>query len=191
MILNKQVEEQIKKAVLPLLKQGRSDWDIPHTLDTVSWMKKLIQKEDGNEKILITTMYFHDTGYPVLKKGYNFEELLESKEDHADIAANNAKMVLPKLSFSKTEIVKIVRLVKNHDKYIRQNEYTHDGQLVFEADSLGQINWNVVNPNFDKTNCLKFLNYFQTSRKEIFKTKTGKKYLKKLLNSAIKYLQDK
>lgn len=188
MKINKKIEEKIKKEAVKLLKNGKPNWDIPHTLDAVRWMKRLVKAEGGNEKVLVTVMYFHDTGYPILEKGYSFKESLESKKSHALRGSLNARKILSKISnFSQEEINEVAFLVKNHDNH--KNIKTHDRQLIFEADGLAQIDWKVVKPNFDKKNCLEWLEkYFEKERPENkWKTDTGKKYMKKLLKEAYNY----
>ncbi|MDD4333222.1 MAG: HD domain-containing protein [Patescibacteria group bacterium] len=185
MKLNPKIEKIIKEESMKLLEKCKVNWDIPHTLDTVKWMKKLIKNEGGNEKILITTMYLHDTGYPYLKN-YNFSELIKSKENHATIAAENAKYILNKLNFTKKEIACIAHLIKYHDKH--KNIKTKDRQLVMEADALAKIDWYIVKPNLDKANTQKYFDYYKKECLPHFKTQTGKKLIKTILSRAENYL---
>ncbi|MFH1192027.1 MAG: hypothetical protein V1655_00985 [bacterium] len=191
MNLPQKIENKIKEEAIKFLEKGKPDWDIPHTLTAVYWMKELIKKEGGNEKILIPAMYIHDTGYPILKKGYNYEDLMISKKSHAERGGENAKNILSKFKiFTNSEIEEIVYLIKNHD--IHNNLETKNRQLVFEADTLAQIDWEKVPPNFDKENFTIWLDkYFFGKRKapERIKTETGKKFLKKLMAGVDKYLK--
>lgn len=68
MKLDKGKEEEIKAIAIRHLKEGKPEWDVPHTLASVDWMRKLIEREGGNEKVLVTAMYLHDIGYPKLRK---------------------------------------------------------------------------------------------------------------------------
>jgi hypothetical protein len=190
MILKKETEKIIKNAVISKLNKsvGRENWDIPHTLLAVEWMKKIIQNEGGNKKILIPAIYFHDSGYPLVKKGYNYNEVMAAKPDHAKNGAEFAKTVLEKIKeFNEEEIEEIVYLVTNHDKH--KNIESFHRQLIFEADGLAQIDYTYIKPNLDKESHLKFLEkYFKTERPpERWKTKTGKKNMKILLKKAYKY----
>jgi hypothetical protein len=151
-------------------------------------MKELIKHEGGDEKILVPTMYLHDTGYPILKNGYTYEESIRSKKMHAKRGAANAKRVISAIEgFSQTELDKIIYLIANHDKH--EGLETLDRKLVFEADGLAQIDWENVKPNFDKKNRVKFLEkYFAEERgADRWHTETGKKYLKILLKKAEEY----
>lgn len=188
MKLDSCLEQKIKQEAIKFLEKGRSNWDIPHTLATVRWMKLLVADMEVDEKILVTTMYFHDTGYPILKKGYSYDDAIAAKKTHADLGAKNAKKVLEKLGdFSKEEVARVVYLIENHDKHDNITEL--DRQLVFEADGLGQIDCENVDPSFDKDNYLKLLEkYFNIERPaERWKTAIGKKYYQELLIKAYQY----
>ena len=67
------LEPEVKSIALKILEQGRGDWDVPHTLAVVYWMKKLIKKEGGDPKILVTAAYFHDIGYIDLIDWTNYD----------------------------------------------------------------------------------------------------------------------
>lgn len=191
MKLNEKLEEKVKKAVLEILERGgRPDWDIPHTLDSVHWMKKLVKKEGGNEKILVTAMYFHDTGYPNLREGYSMEEVLRAKKNHAANGEKNVKQNLKIIGgFSNQEIQKIAYLVKMHDKH--RNLRSKDRKMVMDSDGLAQINWDVIAPNLDRENCVKFLEkYYETERgNSHWHTASARKYGEKLLQAVYNHLE--
>jgi len=179
MKLNSKIEKKIKTKVLEYLKKGKPGWDIPHTLASVHWMRKLIKKEGGNEKILVTSMYFHDIGYPIMKEGYRWEDVLKAKLSHPKRGAKIAKKVLEEIGgYSKKEIEEIIHLIKTHDNLKRLD--TPNEILVKESDGLAQIDTDRVVGNLDKKSHEKFIKHFKEKRVPIFKTKTGKKFLKKL-----------
>lgn len=186
MKLNKEIEEKLKSEAIKQLKNGRPDWDIPHTLLSVGWMRKLIEKEGGNERILITAMYLHDIGCPRLQKGYDFDDMIKSKKNHAEIGAVEAKKILRNIGvFSDNETSEICKLIKGH--YEKDNIDTFRQQLVIEADGLAKIDWERITPNFDKENCFKYLDYFKGKTVPKFRTKAGKKFLKTILEKAENY----
>lgn len=189
MKLGSTIEEEIKNEAVDILQVGRTDWDIRHTVCSIKWIKKLIEQEGGDERVLIPAMYFHDTGYEELKMGYSHQECLVAKKNHATRGAENAVSFLPKLNyFTAEEIERIVYLVKNHD--IHNNIAEHDRQLVMEADGFAQIDWENCPPSYDKKNCIEFLNTtFEKDRVPYIKTKTGKKVLRDLLEKANNYLK--
>lgn len=191
MKLDKKLEEKIKKEVIQILeKGGRPDWDIPHTLDSANWMKKLVKKEGGNEKILVTAMYFHDTGYPNLRKGYNMTEVFAAKKFHAIEGEKNVKQNLKIIGgFSNQEIQKIAYLVRMHDKH--RNLRSKDRKMVMDSDGLAQINWDAIPPNLDRENCVKFLDkYYEKERgNSHWHTDTARKFGTKLLDKVYKHLE--
>jgi hypothetical protein len=190
MKLSKKLEEKVKKEVSKALEKGRPDWDLPHTLDSVRWMKKLVEKEGGNEKILVTAMYFHDIGYRSLSRGYSYEDIVKVKKerDHAKVGARMAGVILEKIGgYTDREIEKIMYLVKNHSRH--DNLDSKERQLIFEADGLAQINWQKVPPNFDKKNCLQWMKkYLEIERPiERWRTITGRRFFKQLLKKTKVY----
>jgi hypothetical protein len=188
-MLNKKTETELKTECIKLLEKGKVGWDVPHTLLAVKKMRQLIKKEGGNETILIPTIYLHDTGYPYIEKNNNFQKMMESKKDHAEIAEKNAKIILKELNFSSAQIKTIGCLIKNHDK-IDIITKTRNGQLVFEADSLAQIDLPSITPTFTKKETIKFLNYFKKHRLPKIKTKTGLTMIKTILKKAEKYIKN-
>jgi len=189
MKLEKELEKKVKKEAFIYLEKGREGWGIPHTIATVYWMRKLIEKEGGNEKILVTTMYLHDIGYQV-KKNDGFDTIMAgNKLDHEEIGAALAEKILKKTGgFSPEETNHIVHLVRYHDHL--DNIDSHDSQMVMEADSLGAIDWERVKPNFTKEDTARYLEHFKKNRVNKFQTKTGKKFLKEVLEKAEKYLNE-
>lgn len=187
MNFNKNLEERLKSKVMVYLEKGKPGWDIPHTLTSVYYIKKLIKKEGGNPKILITTMYLHDIGYcGLFKKGYGFENVMGNKSEHMKRGADEAEKILRELgSYNGNEIRQIVHLIEVHDKL--DELITHDEILVMEADSLAQIDVKKVKPTFNGEDHLKFLQHFENDRIPRFKTKTGRELLDKLFERAKNY----
>lgn len=181
-------EDKIKTEALLLLEQGKQGWDAPHTLAAVDWMRKLIAKEGGNEKILVTAMYLHDIGY-ANKRGAGLKDIMSNtKLDHEEIGAREAEKIIRKIGgFSPEEIKQIVHLVRFHDHL--DSIDSHDRQLVMEADSLAAINWERIKPTFNREDTIKYLQHFKETRPGKFRTETGKNLLKKLLKKAEEYLE--
>ncbi|MFC1666172.1 HD domain-containing protein [Nanoarchaeota archaeon] len=165
------------------MEKSRPDWNVPHFYTAIFYMEKLIEKEGGNPKILLPAIELHDIGYgcgEFLSKKYTFEDNQKVRKKHMIIGAKKSKEILENLDyFTNKEINKISYLISIHDNLKEIN--SHEAQLVFEADSLAQIDVEKVKPNFDKENLLIFLEDFKEKRVPLFKTKTGKNYLKILL----------
>jgi hypothetical protein len=187
MHLDPEIEEKIKEEMIKLTSVGRTNWDTKHTLCAVKWMKKLIEAEGGDERILLPAMYFHDTGYEDLGNSYGVDEVAAAKKGHAQRGAENAFDFLQNLNyFSAEEIKRIVYLITNHD--IHNNVTENDRQLILEADGLGQIDWENCPPSYDKKSQLRFLNeILPRDRIPFIKTAAGKKYFTELLEKAKNY----
>jgi HD superfamily phosphodiesterase len=184
MKLDPELEEKLKAKAFKFLEKGTPGWDVPHTIASVYWMRRLIENEGGNEKILVTAMYLHDIGYyKLIKKEDGFDDIWSTKSTHMINGAKESEKILKELEYSKDEIKEIVHLVFVHDKLDQLS--THNEILVMEADSLAQIDTARVKPTFDKENRLKFLKNFEKKRIPRFKTKTGKEFLNKLFRKKI------
>ncbi len=187
MELDQNTENKIKETAFSYVEKARPDWNVPHLHAAVFYMKKLIKAEGGNHKILLPTIYLHDIGYAGMLSGrYTFEDNQKVKKDHMKVGAEMCRKILNELdTFSESEINEICRLVSIHDNLEAINN--HEAQLVFEADSLAQIDVSKVKPNFDKENFIVFLDDFTKRRVPVFKTKTGKSILNTLLPKAKSY----
>ncbi|MBW2966212.1 HD domain-containing protein [Candidatus Woesearchaeota archaeon] len=186
MKLDSELEERLKAKAFKFLEKGTPGWDVLHTIASVYWMRRLIEKEGGNEKVLVTVMYLHDIGYyNLIREEYGFDEVWAVKKDHMIKGAKESEKILRELGYSEDEIKEIVHLVFIHDKLDQLSTYNEI--LVMEADSLAQIDVEKVKPTFDKENYLKFLEHFEKERVPRFKTKTGKEFLPKLLDKAKHY----
>ena len=168
--------EALKREALKYLEEGRPNWDVPHTLATIHWIKELIKAEGGNEKILVSTMYLHDIDYT--KKDSDYNSVSKSKEKHMVLGSKLAKEILSKLEYSEEEIKEIVHLVRVHDNIETLSSFNEI--LVFEADSLTQIDVERIQSTFNKDEIKRFLNSFEEYRLPRFKTNKGKALVKEL-----------
>ena len=141
---------------------------------------KIIKKEGGDEKILVTTMYLHDIGYgKFLKNDYSLDDRLALKKKHMIVGAKLAKKILKRLNYTKKQIKMIAHLIKIHDN-MKKIKKKHE-IMVMEADSLSQIDHKKLKPSINKKDYMRFLEKFKNVRMSKFKTKTGKQNLKQLL----------
>jgi len=169
-------EQKLQEIILDYFDRG--DWNYNHTLAAVYWIKELIKKEGGNEKVLITTMHLHDIGYG-FKGDLSLEERLKRKEGHMERGARLAEEILQDENYSEDEVKQIVHLIGVHDKI--KELRTKDEFLIMEADSLSGINYKRSPPTMNKEEFDFYLEGFKKNRAPRFKTKTGKKFLKELL----------
>ena len=152
----------------------------------VYYIRELIEREGGDERILVSVMYLHDIGYPHLQRGYNFGDSLKAKENHGEQGALLAEPILRKLGYSDSEQKEILALIRHHDNLDTLD--SHSRILVMEADSLAQIDWERVVPNFDIPNCIRWLENFRKTRVPKFSTRRGKELLHPLLKKAEEYI---
>jgi len=185
MEFSQELEERLKLSVLKYLEKGRANWDVPHTLACVFWMKELLKYEGGNPKILIPAIYLHDVAYPQLKFKFDPNGNLDIKKEHMRLGAIISKELLKNLGgFTNDEVEQIANLVGVHDNLeLIKNSSDLYLQLLF-ADSLGQIDRERVKPTFSKDNSKASLKRFEKIRAPLFKTTYGKKFLKILLEKA-------
>jgi hypothetical protein len=187
MVLDSKVEDNL---INEIKQRFGESYFFNHTMAAVSWMKQLIKKEGGNERILITAIYLHDVGYPeaLNQKKNDFDSHKSAKALHMEIGARIAKDILGGMNFNSEEINEITHLISVHDKYELLS--TFNEQLVFEADSLSVIDRERVKPDFSKEDYQKFLEFYEKNQILLFKTKTGKEALKKLWPIAKNYFLD-
>ena len=197
--LEQKIEAEIKKRVMEFLEKGKSNWDVPHTLQVVDWMKQLLTHEGGNGRVLIPAAYFHDIGYSLTnvagKKVTAWQKILDVKKEHAVLGAQKAEEILRELGgFSEEEIKEIVRLVLVHDNLweMPNKEFTADGFndfMVIEADSLSMID-PALPQNFSPADKRKFIEEeFVPQRLPLFRSEFGQAKVQELLQAANEQLE--
>jgi HD superfamily phosphodiesterase len=144
-------------------------------------MRKLISGEGGNENILVPAMYLHDIGYHgLIKDNRSLENRLKAKKKHMKRGARMAKKILSDTGgFSNSEIKKICYLVETHD--ILDMKRVKDEQLVLEADSLAMFDRKRVPVTISKKEFTRLKGLWREKRIPGFRTKTGKRLLKKFI----------
>jgi len=186
-MFNHDLEDRLKDKVLLHLESGREGWDLPHTILSVKRMKELIASEGGDEKVLVSTMYLHDTGYTLLRRGFSLDENNQIKVGHCERSVVIAKDILNELGeYTEDEIKEIVYLVEHHDDYSALD--SHNRQLVFEADNLAKIDVDFIVPPMGEGEYLRFLNLYKEVRAPLFQTETGKGLLQELMPQVDEYI---
>jgi len=186
MHLDAEIENKIRARAIHILRNGREEWDVPHTLACVYWIKEILKHERGNAKIIIPAVYLHDIAYGILAVENTRSSVMNLKKEHMKEGARMSREILKEIGgFSEEEVERVAFLVGTHDKLDELT--THDQQLVFEADSLGQIDRDRVKPTFSKEDAQLSLERFKLNRAPRFKTETGKKFLSLLMHKAEKY----
>lgn len=177
-------EKKIQERVIAILSSGRPDWDIPHTLATVYWMKELLAGEGGDGSVLICAAYLHDIGYSQVEFANNWDGIHQAKNDHMAKGAAMAAGLIKDFPLTEGQQKEIVHLVEVHDKLDMLS--TKNEILLFEADSLGQIDNERAKSTFKGKDLEKFLYLFKQRRMPRFATASGKKFLAHLWPAAKK-----
>jgi HD superfamily phosphodiesterase len=181
MNLDPELEKRLKSIALSYLERGRGVFDTSHTLAAVRYMKALVEAEGGDERVLVTTMYFHDIGYAGLFEGtaIDLDNVRAASDIHMERGAAEAENELIELCYQPEEIQQITNLIRNHDNLERlDDQNTLESQLVFEADSLGHLN---AEHTFEGEQYLEAMRDFKRKRVPRFRTETGKEFLEPLL----------
>ena len=121
--------EKILELALPYLKQGAKKDFVIHTQGVVKAMELLLEKEQGNEDILIPAAILHDVGWadvPVnLQKSDQREERLEGMKLHIECAPPIVEKVL--LEAGADEKIKNLRGESSIDL---ANNHGMDGDVI-------------------------------------------------------------
>ncbi len=113
-------EDQLRQIVEPYLRRGRSG-DYEHTLRTIGYARQLLQKEEGDEEIVIPALYLHDIGWSEVA----YEDWINAKPDqkkHADSVVDHmrhgaelSKGILENLRYDGEKTKTIVSIIAVHD----------------------------------------------------------------------------
>jgi hypothetical protein len=154
-ILNPEIEKILEETILPDLKKGRKDFDLPHTKAVVHWMKYLLQKLSNSTldaQVLITAAYAHDWGYIGLFDGADSCDMTvihKMKPLHMERGSEKiTSLIENKLSkyFTLEQKQQVSHLVLVHDRI--EDLGTDSEILLMEADTLGMIDVSRVQPTF-------------------------------------------
>jgi putative nucleotidyltransferase with HDIG domain len=182
-----ELENKIEEFAVSLLRQGRKDWDEPHTRAVVYYAHKLGEGKDINQKVLITAAWLHDIGYIGLfdedSQYRTFEEIKQRKALHMEKGAEMAKEFLNQAGirefYNPDEIDRVIHLVKVHDKLSELKDL--DEIILAEADTLGALDYKRVKHTLDQKSMESWIEGVKRKRAPIFATDMGKKYLRELL----------
>jgi len=192
--MNKAVEKSIRNAVKPLLEKGRNgDWG--HTLRVVEYGKYLLEHEEGDEEVVIPTLYLHDIGWSAI----NFDDFRQASPEkkkktmslslHMKHGAVLAEKILDDLGYDPRKIKTITSIIAIHDEPDKVFSMGNSSAtLIVEADRMDRYG-----PESIKRFTTMFgKNYLRGDQWQIaaarllegldrwFKTSTGKSLAKKL-----------
>ena len=140
--MNKAIENSIKDTVKPLLEKGRNgDWG--HTLRVVEYGRYLLEHEEGDEEIVIPTLYLHDIGWSSI----NFDDFRHASPErkrktmslslHMKQGAVLAQEILKDLGYDPRKTNTIISIIAIHDEpdkvFAMENP---SATLIVEADRM-------------------------------------------------------
>jgi HD superfamily phosphodiesterase len=135
-------ENLLRDRVRQLLMRGRGgDWG--HTLRVVEYGRYLLTHEEGNEEIVIPTLYLHDIGWSAI----NFDDFRNASPErkrktmslslHMKQGAVLAKKILDDLGYDPQKITTIISIIAIHDEpdkvFAMENP---SATLIVEADRM-------------------------------------------------------
>lgn len=169
----------LENYALGFLRQGRKDWDEPHTRAVVYYAELIARKEGLDVLVLVSAAWLHDIGYyGQFKPGESeqFGEVMDRKKAHMVEGAKMAEDFLkrPEIQpfYTQEQRDRVVHLVSVHDKIEELREI--DEIALMEADTLGAIDIERVKPTFNKEDGRKYIAYELTIRRfGALLTKTG------------------
>lgn len=182
-----ELTQALENYALSFLRQGRREWDEPHTRAVVYYAELIAKKEGLDILVLVSAAWLHDIGYfGLFKPGESekYEEVMDRKKAHMVEGAKMAAEFLnrPEIQgfYTPQQRERIVHLVRIHDKLEAQREV--DEFALMEADTLGAIDITRVKPTFDKEDARKYIVKDLTLRRYgKFVTMTGVNLFNELL----------
>lgn len=196
--MTEQIEQFLKEAIIPDLEKGRPNFDAPHTLEVVNWVKKIMQEhpELGLDRdVMIIAAYAHDWGYSGLfeeKKNLKLKDISKVKPLHMQIGSQKIRDLLKNNIFSflaEDQKKRIVHLVSIHDKVSELEEV--DELVLAEADTLSGLDVSSVKPTFDHESNRKYMEAVANWRLPRFITDFGRGEVQRLFKLRTDYYDEK
>ncbi|GAI83941.1 unnamed protein product [marine sediment metagenome] len=114
----KEIFERMRQLALPYLRQEIKKDAVLHTQGVINAMELLLEKEKGDEDILIPTAILHDVGWakvPVeLQKSNNEADKLEASRLHLKHAPSIINKILTEVGYNRSQIEKVIDIVVAH-----------------------------------------------------------------------------
>lgn len=171
----KELRDLVEGYTLGILLHGRPGWDVPHTLAVVNWANKLARSQGLDIKVLITAAYLHDIGYFGQFEGLvsaDLDKVMDKKERHMVVGAAMATSFLGSDEIRKylttAQIERIIHLVSVHDRVGILSSI--DEIVLMEADSLGAIDIDFVEPTYKGKEAIYYLETRMIKRRSGFVT---------------------
>ena len=188
------IEAYLKEKILSNLERGRPNFDKPHTIAVVYWLKQIIKHSPElnlNETVLLIAAYAHDWGYADMfsqKQQLQYGDVRNAKDEHMKLGASKLRKLLSDKFFSfltNKQKNRCIHLVRVHD--ILSDLKDTDELVLMEADTLGGLDTNFVKPTFDFKSNEKYIRGVKDKRVPKFITEFGKKAVKILIQRRMNY----
>jgi uncharacterized protein len=128
--------QTIWELAIPYLKQGSMKDFIVHTKHVVKSMELLIEKEGGEERILIPAAILHDVGFSKIDKGLqcskDLKEKREAQRQHLVLAKDIIQEILGESGYNQNDIDRIIGIVEVHKFHDPEDK---EKQLLIDADN--------------------------------------------------------
>ncbi len=191
-----EIEVYLQDTIFPELDRGRPDWDKPHTVAVVYYLKKIIEHTPSvpvDFSILLIAAYAHDWGYAGLFKNgiaLTLKDIVAVKELHMQIGVKKITHLLTDSFFSFLSVMqkeRIIYLVGIHDK-LKELKST-DEFILMEADTLGALDTDYIKPFTDQESSNQYMQGVETKRIPLFITDYGKKKVYELIQKRKRYYE--
>ena len=180
-------KQKLQETILPDLEKGRKDWDGPHTLAVVNYIKQIIDHNPQlnlDRDVLLVAAYAHDWGYS--KVGITGQVIDRRgvgavKKAHMEIGADLLTDLLrdPVFAFlTDAQKQRAIHLVAVHDTLDKIHDT--DEHVLVEADTLGALDFTKVTPTYNKEDSARYLESTEKKRWPLFITNYGKKKYREL-----------
>ncbi|MFH0805001.1 MAG: HD domain-containing protein [Patescibacteria group bacterium] len=188
------LEAYLVEKIIPDLEKGRPGFDAPHTLEVVSWVKKILEHEPrivADRQVMLIAAYAHDWGYAGMfahGRTLQIDEVIDAKKRHMERGAQKLRKLLgdPFFSFlSDTQKQRSIHLVAVHDKLGALED--SDEIVLMEADTLSGLDVETKKSQFDAASNKKFITAVAATRIPRFITKFGRREVKRLLRVRARY----
>lgn len=126
---------------MPYLRKAvRKDF-VVHTKGVVKAMEMLLEKEKGDEDILMISAILHDTGWSMVSEefqlGWKDKKIkFESEKQHLEFARETIKSILGEAGFPKDDINRVISTVQSH---LFKNPRDRNKRLLIDADNLSDV----------------------------------------------------
>lgn len=200
----KELWDQVSNYAFGYLEQGRPDFDVNHTKAVVYWAYQLANNhnqqpraEQVDANVLISSAIFHDIGYyGQFEDDPDLQAISDKKKYHMAAGAKMVKNFLKHCDnhpFSDKQVIKISYLISIHDNLDQiAKEASPEARILLEADTIGAMDVDWVEPTYTGQEALKYLKRPRTiQRYSLFGTPLALAFLPEIRGKYIKFIEER